>query len=52
MNETKEVRFDLWCSTCEHHDKNETDDPCNACLAQGFNVDSTKPVMYKEKKNA
>lgn len=55
MNNTKEVRFDKWCSKCEHYDKNATDLPCNDCLAQGWNVDSTKPLYFKdngkEKKN-
>ena len=49
MNNTKEVRFDKWCSSCEHCDKPETDIPCNDCLAQGYNIDSTKPVFYKKK---
>lgn len=48
MNTTKEVRFDKWCSKCEHKEMPETDDPCNDCLAQGYNVDSTKPLYFKE----
>lgn len=49
MNNLKEVLFAYWCYKCEHCDKPETDDPCNSCLAQGWNVDSTKPFFYKEK---
>lgn len=48
MNNTKEVRFDQWCPKCEHYDKNATDLPCNDCLAQGWNVDSTKPIYFKD----
>jgi hypothetical protein len=46
MENTKEVLFSLWCSSCKHKDTNETDDPCNECLAQGWNIDSTKPIFY------
>lgn len=48
MNNTKEVYFDLYCSKCKHKDTNETEEPCNECLAQGFNLDSHKPVYFKE----
>ena len=46
----KEVRFDLYCPKCEHKDLKETLDPCNDCLARGFNENSKKPVYFKEKK--
>lgn len=45
----KEVRFDIWCESCLHKGTRETDDPCNDCLNCPFNVDSTKPVFWKEK---
>lgn len=48
MNNLKEVLFAYWCRECEHYDKPETDDPCNSCLAQGWNVDSTKPIYFKD----
>lgn len=48
MNNTKEVYFDVYCSKCQHKDTNETEEPCNECLAQGFNLDSHKPVYFKE----
>lgn len=47
---TKEVRFDIWCQSCEHGTKNENEDPCWDCLAQGWNEDSTKPIYWEEKK--
>lgn len=49
MPNTKEVYFNEWCPKCKHEKLNETEDPCNDCLAQGFNFDSHKPVMFKEK---
>ena len=48
MNNTKEVRFDNWCHTCKYRDKEATDIPCNDCLAQPYNIDSSKPIYYKE----
>lgn len=45
----KEVRFDLFCPTCEYRDREERMDPCNECLETGMNIESSKPVMYKEK---
>lgn len=43
----KEVRFDIWCENCDYHLTDETDDPCNECLAKSYNVYSTKPLNYK-----
>lgn len=45
----KEVRFDIWCHKCKHYDLNATDDPCNHCLANPSNSNSTKPVDFEEK---
>lgn len=47
----KEVRFDTYCPTCEHCDKEENVDPCNDCLDEAMNNNSEKPVYYKEKEN-
>ena len=51
MDETnmKEVRFDKWCSRCEHKDLDEHKDPCNACLDYGGREGSAKPEYFKEK---
>ena len=53
MDNTKEVFFNVYCSKCVYKDTEETDDPCNDCLAMGYNLDSHKPVRFKEndKKN-
>lgn len=48
-NTTKEVYFDVWCPKCKNVDTPETDDPCNSCLAQGWNVDSHQPINFREK---
>ena len=46
----KEVYFFTYCKTCIHRNTNETDDPCNECLANGSNEDSHTPVNYVEAK--
>ena len=46
----KIVKFNDWCPKCKHFSKSEWDDPCNECLAQGGNEDSTKPICYEEEK--
>lgn len=45
----KEVRFDIWCPKCKHHDEPETVDPCDACMNEPSNWGSTKPYMFKPK---
>lgn len=47
--ETKEVNFYKYCPLCEHRDKADADDPCNECLENPSNVNSRKPVMFKER---
>jgi len=49
-SEQKEVYFDLYCDMCEHRDKKDTDEPCDDCLAEPVNLNSHKPVKFKEKK--
>lgn len=46
---TKFVKFDYWCKKCKNEKTDETEDPCNECLANPVNWDSTKPVNFKEK---
>lgn len=46
----KEVRFDQYCSTCEHEKTKEEDDPCHECLNNPANAYSHKPINWKEKK--
>lgn len=45
----KEVSFFEWCPKCKHYDTEEVEDPCNDCLTQGWNVNTTKPVNFAEK---
>lgn len=45
----REVDFEKYCKTCEHRDLTELDDPCFDCLDEPTNLNSHKPVKYKEK---
>lgn len=47
----KQVRFDLYCETCEHKDEPETVDPCNECLETPAREFTNKPINYIEKEN-
>ncbi len=42
------VEFDKFCKDCKYYDKNETEEPCNECLTNPTNINSVKPVMFKE----
>lgn len=46
---TKEVRYDIYCEQCKNKEKEDYEDPCNDCLNQPWNVDSRKPIYFKEK---
>ena len=48
----KEVYYELYCEKCIYGDRKETDDPCNDCLAYPYNINSHKPVLFKEKEDA
>lgn len=43
----KEVYYDVYCKQCVHAKVSETEEPCNECLAQGWNENSHKPVKYE-----
>ena len=45
----KEVYFDQYCKKCLHKDEDETGDACDECLANPSNINSHKPVNFKEK---
>lgn len=45
----KEVDFNKYCATCKDKDTEEKYDPCNECLTETVNVNSEKPVYWKEK---
>ena len=44
----KEVRYDLYCCTCQYKDVDQADDPCDECLSTPMNDGSVKPVNYME----
>lgn len=48
-NNKKEVDFNTWCPKCIFYDQDEESDECNDCLTWGYNIDSHKPVCFKEK---
>lgn len=43
------VDFAMYCPKCLFEKRPEEKDPCHKCLGQGWNVDSKKPIMYKER---
>lgn len=45
----KEVYFE-YCKSCVHSDTLESEDPCFECLDEPVNVESHKPVNWKERK--
>lgn len=47
----KIVKFDDWCDSCKYceADPDKDDNPCNECLTEPVNIDSHKPVRWKEK---
>lgn len=49
MDNFKEIYFSEYCSTCEHKDVSETEEPCNECLTTPARQESHKPEQYKEK---
>lgn len=46
----KIVEFDKWCPKCQFKQVNDIkgEEPCNECLANTTNVNSTKPIKFKE----
>jgi hypothetical protein len=45
----KIVDFEKYCPKCKYHKQKESEDPCNNCLNEGGNIQSQKPVNFKEK---
>lgn len=50
QTETKFVDFDKYCTLCKYSTTEETEDPCNECLTNPSNIDSHKPINFKEGK--
>lgn len=44
----EEVDFKTYCKTCVYKEQDGKFDPCNDCLAEPMNTNSTKPVYWKE----
>lgn len=46
----KIVKFENWCHKCKYFtsDPGENDNPCNDCLNNPTNIDSQKPIFWKE----
>ena len=51
MDETTEmeVNFKYYCKLCKYENLEETKDPCNDCLDHPSNINSRKPIRFKEK---
>lgn len=47
-NEFKEVYFHQYCRTCEYCTQMEELEPCSECLKNPVNLNSHKPVKWKE----
>ena len=51
MGNEKEVRFDIYCKKCMYQNLKENEDPCWDCLVETVNMNSKKPVKFKEAEN-
>lgn len=49
--EMKEVYFGEYCPKCEYEKLEETESPCDECMAEPANWCTHKPVRYEERKN-
>ena len=49
--ESKEkiVDYFQYCPRCQHYLTSDTEDPCDECLRECVNIDSHKPINFKEK---
>lgn len=50
QDDYREVRFDIYCETCKHKEKEENEEPCCECLEKPINLNTEKPVRWEEKK--
>ena len=50
IGDNKEVYFDQWCPKCEYKDVDEHDvnGKCWDCIKEPVNVDSHRPLYFKE----
>ena len=47
--ENKEVDFNTYCEICENRDLNGYEEPCDECLSTPYNLNTSKPINFKEK---
>ena len=45
----KFVEFENWCKECKYADTAPSEEPCDECLGEAVNLNSTKPVNFVEK---
>ena len=45
---TREVNFGTFCKGCCFFEFVETEDPCNDCLNHPVNIDSERPLYFKQ----
>lgn len=50
LQKEKIIEFEKWCKKCVYFSKHEEDEPCCDCLEEPVNMNSHKPVMFKEKR--
>lgn len=43
----KFVDFYSYCVSCKHRDKKETENPCDECLKEPVNTNTSKPVRWE-----
>lgn len=49
IQKEKEVFFCDYCHKCEFNELSDQKEPCCDCIAQPSNINSHKPVYFKEK---
>lgn len=49
-SEYKEVRFDIYCTSCKHALLDDTEEPCAECLDNATNLYSSRPVKWERGK--
>jgi len=45
----KIVQFDKYCEKCLYYEKDQSEFPCDDCLSNPTNINSNKPIYFKEK---
>lgn len=45
----KEVDFNKYCPLCECYELNDFENPCDDCLTWPVNLNTSKPMHFKEK---